>query len=520
MLARQASRVGNLKGPRGAFTVIDSLCLANRSVSQAPFIWISNGHVRGTALHSEVADAGDLALEWIWDGSRLLVRSDPFGLIPAFLYQRRADVAVSTSIPKLIAEGAQLSVDWPALGIFLRLGFFVGDDTPFQEVRAIPPGAQISWKEGVLEWAGTPYVVRRSDIRRNDALDRAIDLTRRSVERRLPRTAFAVPLSGGRDSRQILLSLIASGHPPDFVVTTPRWPPAAAEDEGIAAKLAAALQLRHVILNPTNAPAALEARKNVSTSYCALEHGWFFPMLDYLRDRVSLIYEGNGGALWSPGWLQQRELRALWHSGKTLQVANRIFDDYSVLTEGVLEHLLPEGMSSRPAAVERLARELDRHVDAPDPGKAFHFWNRLRRTLTLVPYHLMRQFADVRTPLVDRLLTEFLLSLDPELISPTLARNDKTFHSDAIRRAFPAFAHIPFEAEHGTPTEATAHRRALGGDTARYVLSRGKRLHLMREAYVWPRIIYSLVHPRYAERNGWFASAVLYLAQLEDALHE
>lgn len=67
-------------------------------------------------------------------------------------------------------------------------------------------------------------------------------------------------------------------------MTVPRFPPAPPEDERIAALVAASLTLRHAVIRQTSDAVSAEARKNVSTSYCADEHACFFAMLDVLED--------------------------------------------------------------------------------------------------------------------------------------------------------------------------------------------------------------------------------------------
>src|SRR5215210_1223663 len=106
------------------------------------------------------------------------------------------------------------------------------------------------------------------------------------VERRRTAVDVAVPLSGGRDSRHILLELAREGCRPSFAITVPRLPPTAAEDECVAGLVADHLQLRHIVVRQPRHPAIAEARKNIATHYCADEHAWFFPMVDYVHEHA------------------------------------------------------------------------------------------------------------------------------------------------------------------------------------------------------------------------------------------
>ena len=513
-------------------TIAEAARSERARAQHAPFLWMTRGteRTRGIVACRLSTDSVDHFVEWTFTRGTLVVRNDAFGLIPLFVYTRGDDIAVSPSLQKLLCEGAVAELDEAAVAVFLRLGFFVGEDTPFRHIRALPPGAMFVWREGMLEMRqGGSYVVPPRTIGRDEAIDQAIELTRQAVGRRMPMdNDVAVPLSGGRDSRHLLLELVHRGCRPRFAVTVPRYPPNAGEDQRVAPAVAAAVGIPHAIAIPTDRPAVAEARKNVETHFCADEHAWFYGMLDYVRGRAATVYEGIGGSLWKVGWLPQRDVREAWAAGRTEQVAERALEQHQQqpITDAVVKDLAPPGVDfSRGLARQRLAQELERHAAAPDPGKSFHFWNRLRRELALVPCAMMPSFAAVHTPLVDRDLTEFLLSLEPEIVSPVLSRSDKRFHSEAIVRGYPKFAHVPFEADAAPRSDPSAHYRQLAVEVARHLLAdwTDRRHGLarpscwMRSSYVLPRLAYMLVNRRYAESMRWLPRAALYLRQLEEA---
>src|SRR4051812_19658994 len=163
-----------------AFGISDAAAAARESARQSPFIWVTTSGtgpcVRGVASHVVTVNAlGDPFLAWRWDGETLVVRNDPFGLIPAFVYRRGREIAVSTSLQKLLDEGARSNIDHAALAVFLRLGFFVGDDTPFEDIRALPPGATLVWNHAGCEIAGGVRIVPAVTCTRRQAMDRAIE---------------------------------------------------------------------------------------------------------------------------------------------------------------------------------------------------------------------------------------------------------------------------------------------------------------------------------------------------------
>lgn len=501
---------------------------------RAPYLWVTrtsgDERIRGIAACRLSTDSADHFVEWTLAGGTLVVRNDAFGLIPLFVYRRGDEIAVSPSLQKLLSEGAVAELDEAAVAVFLRLGFFVGEDTPFRHIRALPPGATLIWRDGRVDTCqGGVYVVSRRTIPRDDAIDEAIELTRQAVARRMPANDdVAVPLSGGRDSRHLLLELAHRGCRPTCAVTVPRFPPNGGEDQRVAPVLAAAVGIPHAIAVPADRPAVAEARKNVETHFCADEHAWFYGMLDYVRGRAATVYEGVGGSLWKVGWLPQPEMREAWAAGRAEHVAERALQEHQQqpVADAVIADLAPAGVDfSRDLARQRLAQEVQRHAEAPDPGKSFHFWNRLRRELALVPCGMMRPLGAVHTPLVDRALAEFLLSLEPEIVSPVLSRSDKSFHSEAIVRGYPRFAHIPFEADPPPRRDASAHYRQFAFDVARHLLGDGtgrrhgqpRATRWMRSSYVLPRLAYMLVNRQYAAAMRWLPRAALYLRQLQEA---
>src|SRR5712675_856513 len=89
------------------------------------------------------------------------------------------------------------------------------------------------------------------------------------------------------------------------------------------------------------------------------------------------------------------------------------------------------------------------------------------------------------------------------------SRSDKSFHSEAIRRAFPAAAHLPFEDDDAPHTDATGHDRDLTVEVARHLLVRRRPFRSMRPSYLLPRLAYTLTSRRYAEASRWLATAAL-----------
>ena len=169
----------------------------------------------GTAIRNPATGAEEgVFARWHWDGERLRAGVDPLGFHSLFVYRKGAEIAVSPSLLQLVALGADTEPDRRALAVFHRLGLFLNDDTALRNIRTLPPGGSLVWEAGQATIAGEAFVPTTRSIDRDDAVQGFVDLTRASVAN-IAETwpgDFVLPLSGGRDSRHILLALDHLGH--------------------------------------------------------------------------------------------------------------------------------------------------------------------------------------------------------------------------------------------------------------------------------------------------------------------
>jgi len=154
----------------------------------------------------------DVFAEWQWDGGKVVVRNCRFGFFPIFYYATENEFGVSPSVGRLIECGAPTDLDDTALATFLRLGFLVGEDTVFRAIRMVPPGGEVRWNGGEPKVTGGYTFPQHQNLSRKAAIDGYGELFRQAVQRRSSKEVrFGLPLSGGRDSRHILLELNALG---------------------------------------------------------------------------------------------------------------------------------------------------------------------------------------------------------------------------------------------------------------------------------------------------------------------
>ena len=454
-------------------------------------------------------DIDGVFVEWNWNGTSLTLRNDRYGFYPVFYFANDDEIAVSNSIDSLLAAGAPRDLDDAGLAAFLRLGHFLGDDTAFRSIRMLAPGAVLEW--GVDGWTLSHSVViaQHREMSRRDAMDAYVDLFRSAVARRgAPARSLIVPLSGGRDSRHIVLELCRQGIRPDECVTARHRPAVTYKTEvETAAQLCAALGVPHRVPPASTSQKAVEQEKNRLTSYTTTEHAWFMPVADHLCAHAAASYDGMAGDVLSAGhfltqqrqaWCEQRQFRELF------------LDMQSGLTEPTMQGLLPSDMKNRfnlDLALERFETECRPHLDAPNPIGSFSIFNRTRRVACLSAYALQPSVEWVFSPFLDNDLFDFLSSL------PAAFLLDHNFHTDTIRYAYPEYAHLPFaETKAGTKYAAT-YRKYAREVALELLVTRNSGL--IRRDFVLPRLARCLIDSSYAPAADWLGTIAIYLMQLE-----
>ena len=227
------------------------------------------------------------------------MRNDRYGLQPLFYFAGAGEVCVAPMLWTLLDQGAPRDLDESPLAVFYRLGFFLGDDTPFRNIKAAVPQCDLSLERCRFDGGGNPpKIPPATAIGRTEALDVYQELFTRAVRRRLPDAAFASLLSGGRDSRHILFELMRQGHKPDLAATVAL---PTSTDATISARIAKELGLTNLIVPATRPSVAGELRRIRETHFCADEHGWIFDLRGALCGRVGILYDGLGGDVLSAG---------------------------------------------------------------------------------------------------------------------------------------------------------------------------------------------------------------------------
>jgi asparagine synthase (glutamine-hydrolysing) len=336
---------------------------------------------------------------------------EEFGFVPRFVSLRTG--TTHRRCVDAVADAGRVTLDYPALNVFLRSGFFLDGATPFNEVRRTCPA---------------PVVIPPREVSREAAIHAYIELFRQAVRRRA-RPDSVLGLSGGRDSRHILLELLAQRSLPRLAVTVAV--PGFAEDVKIAKALTERVGLRHEVVEPVPERAVDdEAWKNIHTNFATIEHRWFACAARRVDDLA--WWDGIAGDVLSAGLFLEPWNLSLFDRGRFDELADRLcYEPYHALWS---KEYFP-----REAAVAALSAELARHKGAANPIGSFYFWNRTRSTIGASAFGMLGAHGQpTLAPYMDRDVWAFLASLPGELLI------DKTFHTQTILEAYPEFRDIPF----------------------------------------------------------------------------
>lgn len=450
---------------------------------------------------------------WRWDGTELHIVNDTFRGFPLYYAAGTASISVSPIIDALLQHDPQLGpgagreLDLDALAVFLTVGYYIGDDTPFRRIRALPPAATVRWGPDGLRIVSRPRRFESREVPRQQAVAMAAELVRSAVRGSIPDDdAYLFPLSGGHDSRHLLLELLDAGHPPTACVTAHHHPHIWGGDVPYAAAVAAALGLRHHIVTPGPLIAA-EWRKNRLTSYCADEHAWYTAVAEALDGRTSHTYDGlNGFALREPPWRSERSKR-LHAQGRfddfaaSLGRRHRGAPRYAPLIARARRRDLDDGH-----AAARIRAGLAAYEDQPHPFRAWRLANRTVRELGLQVTGMLPGVPAAFTPFMHPDLIELTESLPPGSI-------DDAFHDEILALRFPIEHALPYRPK-TQPRPGRAYQRSVARDMLRLLRDHSDGSLVDRGALMRRALVSA------ATGGDWLtwgrrASLLVYLVQLE-----
>lgn len=225
-----------------------------------------------------------------------------------------------------------------------------------------------------------------------------------------------------------------------------------------------------------------------------------------LGGRRVCLFDGIAGGILSAGQYLDRQGLDLFEGGRFAQLSRYICGKNTGNLEVYLQLLLSPAAYRRfapEAGYARVEQELRRHADAPNPVTSFIFWNWTRRRIALAPFQILRPHT-VLAPYLDHDVFDLLAALPASLLL------DGEFHNDAIRRAHPRHADLPFARQHYNRQENRPHFRRFAHDLIGRAMKRGS-LSPLRVSRVGP----ALLAAASTGRRTWWLRHALYAFQLD-----
>lgn len=424
--------------------------------AHAPFLHLSfsggRTGVAGTAqaLVGHRAGSQDSSLGlygwWTWDGSTLQAEVDPLGYFSLFVYRKGDQIALSSSILQLLALGADPEPDPVALAVFHRIGHFLGEDTPFRHIKVLPPGGRLVWQAGGAKVTGDLPLPREAALSKAQAVEAFIELPRAAIRRFLSAWdgPVVLPLSGGRDSRHILLELVHQGRKPDTVATFHQGGRYLDREVQSAQAVARRAGVPHTLLGHPRGRLRDAVRALLMTQLCADEHAQMMPMHDFIAGSPGVAsLDGIGGDILTNPDDDAADFFDLARKGDYDAIARRLVAGHGRVVSRAGQSGGAGAVYSadlEEAAMGRISDAIRAFDSAPDPYQAFWFWNRTRREISFVSTGILHPAAMVACPFLSPEFVSLGLSL------PFSVTRAQTLHDEAIARAYPNFADIPYEA--------------------------------------------------------------------------
>lgn len=405
--------------------------------------------------------------QWDWDGSVLTAAVDRFGLYPLFYAADENGITIGSSPLLLIAHGVDPAADHRARSAFLRLGFYLGEDTPFRHIKVLPPQGRLRWSPGSIEISGGYYVAPVQQLTEEQIVDAYIELFRESIERRACDPARTIVLvTGGRDSRHILLEMHRQGMAPSLALTSSPYPERADEQPSVAKALAEHCGVEHRTVWPDSSVVRTDMVKNPRAHMLTDEGTWAQMLAKEMNGKADYAYDGLAGDNLSEPRFLTLEAHKKYMDGKLDELAEGIVNKFSPAEESVRAFVPSDHEESynRDDVLQRVVSELRGCAPEANPYGRFFFRCRARREIALGPYAIFAPIRSYYTPYLDHDVYDLLASIPAEQMLG-LGR----LHSRVIARAYPEASHIPYPAAgkgmsvSGSKVELAAAIARLGG---------------------------------------------------------
>lgn len=298
-------------------------------------------------------------------------------------------------------------IDPLGLAVLLALGFQVSQRSVIQGVERV--GASTSGDAGLFareEFAGFPSPNSRPPSR-GEIVELALDALRKS----LPEVRPVLPLSGGKDSRMILLGLRSLGVRPRIVLTAgaPRHSVDALIARDITRKTSDPIEF----VSGRGWSLELERWRHTMTSLESLEHGWFLPVSLRARALGGPVTDGIGAGVLATGSLMKEDAVRLWKEGRTDELADWTLQHGAGVGADFFDEARRLGLplASADEVRQEIVAALFRLRNYPNPLGCFSLFHWTRRGIGASAFGLLGR-ENVIAPWMEFELCKSLLAIE------------------------------------------------------------------------------------------------------------
>jgi hypothetical protein len=271
------------------------------------------------------------------------------------------------------------------------------------------------------------------------------------------------------------------------------------DETSVAKVLCDKLGVQHVVSILRGNLADIEVEKNERLSYEAFQHGWVWKLAQDMRSGHAVSYDGIAGDVLSAGHFHDDENSRLYREQKFDALAERLAPRRGMLRP---PHAPDD---SQDTAHHRIVTELLRYRNAHNPMMFFYLYNRSRRAVSpTISYLYGSTLSKVFAPFLDRGVFDFLAGLPEDMFA------DKSFHTEAIAKRFPAFSSVRYSRK-SPPSQAVGGKYAWDG--LKFAMSAPRTRFVSRRNEI-ARFLRAAVASKYRRGAPGLFSRMVLLAQV------
>jgi asparagine synthase (glutamine-hydrolysing) len=388
---------------------------------------------------------------WNEKSHELLIINDRYGLRPLYYTEHNGYLLFGSEVKAILRdETFKRIVDDRSVADFFSFGYILGDKTFFRGIELLPPASILTYNNtghvSIEEYWIFNFNEENEVQTEGYYVEKFSNLLLQAVERQMDgEFRFGVPLSGGLDSRVIAASIYKKHYPLDtFTFGKPNC-----DDARFAQKVANKLGTQHHffefklddlafyaekavyltdgLLNCIHAHRTMqtsgEMREYIDVALSGMEALWcfVFPITEMDARKDSYIQSTDDMVLFQPMFIP--------------------------LSYGFRKQLFSQSYYSKiknypSKSIKNIRKKIPKNSMKISPFKMIEYYDLTQRQRRFAVYGpvIMRSKIEVRIPLLDNNLMDFVFTLPPELRT-----EDKLISVKTIVGIFPELISIPWQ---------------------------------------------------------------------------